>query len=196
MQIRDSEDAKSWRQFVELYSPLITRFCRWRGLSDHDAADVVQDVLVSVAKAIAKFQYDPKKGTFRSWLLKITRHAIAKQTAKAQKAPIPAGGHTVVAMIEATQEEEADTWDLEYRRNLFQWAATSVREEFQESSWSAFWKTTVEDCSGSEVAEQLGLSVGAVYVAKSRVLKRIREKVASVADEWDLSFQQTLMNAR
>ena len=108
--------------------------------------------------------------------------------AKKNRAPIPSGGHTVVAMLDAAQQPEADAWDLEYRKRLFQWAASNVRPEFQESSWSAFWKTTVEECTGSEVAVQLGLSVGAVYVAKSRVLKRIREKVASVADEWDLSF--------
>ena len=189
MQIRDTEDARSWRQFVELYTPLIMRFCRWRGLGDHDAADVVQDVLASIAKAIKTFEYDPKKGTFRSWLFTITRRAIWRQTGKKQRQPIPSGGQTVVAMLDATQEaEEDDTWDLEYRKRLFQWAADSVRPEFQTSSWDAFWKTTVEECRGTEVADQLGLTVGAVYVAKSRVLKRIREKVASVADEWDLRF--------
>ena len=189
LRVRDTEDHRSWEQFAEIYSPLIERFCAWRGLPNEDVRDVTQDVLAAVSHAIKKFDYDPQKGAFRAWLLTVTRNKLSTHMAKKNRQPAPRGAQTVVAMLDSRQPpapEEMDVWERDYRRRLFNWAAEKTQSDFEPVTWKAFWSTAVLGKPGGEVAEDLNLNIGSVYTAKSRVLKRIRERIATVADEWDI----------
>jgi RNA polymerase sigma-70 factor (ECF subfamily) len=184
IRLRDARDESAWGQFVEIYTPLIYGFCRGRGLQEADAADVCQEVLCTVSRGAARFEYDPSKGKFRNWLFTVVRSKLNNFFATRQRQPDPAGPSTLMQMVDADSNPvDQSEWDAQYLRHIFNWAAERVRPEFQESTWQAFWKTTVEEEDGKQVAESLGLSVGAVYVAKSRVLTRLRQEIQLVEEE-------------
>lgn len=188
LKIRDLENAGAWEEFVAIYEPLVTRFVLWRGFSRQDAADISQEVMAVVARTIRNFEYDPTKGKFRGWMLTVTRRQICQLLRQRSRQPVTVPSDEAGDAAEGVVPGDTDVWELEYRRRLFDWACALVRPQFQEPTWQAFWMTTVEDRPGAEVAAALGLQAGAVYVAKSRVLQRVREKIASVADEWDVTF--------
>jgi RNA polymerase sigma-70 factor (ECF subfamily) len=183
VRIRDAGDRLAWRQFVDLYAPLVYRFARQRGLQDADAADLTQEVLQAVAGASGRLEYDPARGSFRGWLFTVARNRLhnfrLRQRRHAQRFPQPEEGQLDAT---AAPEEEA-LWDREYEQRLFDWAAEQVRGHFQDSTWQAFWRTAVDGETAKDVADALGLSVGAVYVARSRVLARLREQIQEVQAE-------------
>lgn len=187
LRIKDADDGDAWSEFVELYTPLVFSFCRKRGLAEHDASDVTQEVMRSVARAIEGFDYDPEKGTFRSWFFTVTRSKLNNFFRKQARAPVAGGGTVMMDMInEQPDPKEERDWELDYRRQMFDWAAERVREKFAAQSWQAFWRTAVEDEDPAEVAADLGMTRGAVYAAKARAIAALREQVQNVAGEWDL----------
>jgi RNA polymerase sigma-70 factor (ECF subfamily) len=180
VRIRDAGDADAWRQFVQIYSSLIYGFARKRGLQDADAADLMQDVLRSVAGAVGRLNYDTRKGTFRGWLYTVTRNKLNNFLVGRQRQVRGTGDSNAQELLEEQAVEndgDAALWDQEYERRLFDWAAEQVRGEFQDATWQAFWETAVEDRSAAEVGKTLGMSVGSIYVAKSRVLARLKETI-------------------
>jgi RNA polymerase sigma factor (sigma-70 family) len=187
LRVRSPENAAAWEQFVEIYTPLIFGFCRGRGLQEADAADVAQEVMRALSRSLGKFEYQPEEGTFRSWLFTITRNKFNNFLERRRHRREAEGGTTVRELIEAQPCPEKDeSWDREYHQRLFDWACGQIRGEFQEATWQAFWRTAVGEESGEEVAKALGLSVGAVYVAKSRVRTRLRECIATVTGDGSL----------
>jgi RNA polymerase sigma-70 factor (ECF subfamily) len=186
LRVRDSRDKDAWAQFVAIYAPLIFAFARKKGLQDADAADVTQDVLNSVAGAMPRLEYDPDRGSFRGWLLTVVRNKLRDFH---ERRHIPAAGDTdAIRRLQehpAPQFDEDALWRQEYRQRLFGWAADHVRPTVEESTWQAFWQTAVEGKKASEVGRNLGLSVAAVYMAKSRVLTRIKEHIETVQGESD-----------
>ena len=185
LRIRDGQDKEAWRQFVEIYASLIYGFARKRGLQDADAADLMQDVLRSIASAVGRLDYDPRRGSFRSWLYTVTRNKLYSFLDGQRRHPRGSGDSGAQQLLEEQvgPDDSAAAWDQEYQRRLFAWAADQVRAEFQESTWQAFWQTAVEGKGPKDVARELNLSPGAVYVAKSRVIARLREKIQEVQDE-------------
>lgn len=184
LQLRDARNAQAWEQFVEIYTPLIHYFCRQRGLQEADAADVAQEVMSSVAQAIRKFQYDPQRGRFRNWLLTIVRSKLSNFARQQRRKPEPASASSLQWMVDQQlNPPDATDWEREYFRRMFHWAAERIRTEFNESTWQAFWGTAIEARDGKEVAAALGLSVGAVYVAKSRVVARLKQEIRNVDEE-------------
>jgi RNA polymerase sigma-70 factor (ECF subfamily) len=178
VRLRDPHDQEAWRQFVAVYAALIYGFARKRGLQDADAADVMQEVLRSVARAAGRFEYDPRRGSFRGWLFTATRNKVANFLRQRDGRPRASGDPDVRRRLdeEPAPDEEAD-WDRDYERRRFAWAAERVRGEFQPATWQAFWVTAVEGKGAKAASAATGLSVGAVYVARSRVLARLREEV-------------------
>ena len=167
LKIRNHADNDAWAEFVALYTPLIYRFCASRGVSETDIPDIAQETLQRVMSGIKSFDYEPEKGKFRSWLFRVTYSRLSRHFEKANKQPKGTGRTTIHRMLEEIPSEEVEAdWDLEYRRQMFDWAAAKVEPEVEEKTWQAFWDTAVEDRPGAAVAESLGMSVGAVYVAK------------------------------
>lgn len=180
IRIRDPRDQDAWRQFVRVYGSVIYGFARKRGLQDADAADLMQDVLRSVAGAAGRLDYDPRRGTFRSWLFTVTRNKVYNFLSGRRHQVRGSGGTTAQDVLQDQpnpQDDSADLWDREYEQRTFAWAVDQVRGEFQDSTWQAFWLTAVEGLGAKEVGQRLGLSPGAVYVAKSRVLARLKDQV-------------------
>jgi RNA polymerase sigma-70 factor (ECF subfamily) len=180
LRLRDAADQQAWGQFVELYGPLIYGFARKHGLQDADAADVMQEVLRSVAGAARRLEYDPERGSFRGWLFTVVRNKLRNFQARQGRHVQGKGDTTAQNLLEqhpAPADNPEALWDREYEQRLFAWAAEQIRGGFEEKTWQAFWQTAVEGHGAARVAEALGMSVGAVYIAKSRVLARLRQQI-------------------
>jgi RNA polymerase sigma factor (sigma-70 family) len=181
VRIRDLRDEMAWGEFARLYTPLIYRFARQNGLQDADASLVTQDVLVTVARTIHRFEYNPKSGSFRGWLKVVTRSRLS-DFLRAQGREIQGTGDTGILHVinEQPDASQHDLWEQEFRRTLFEWAVDRIRGDFEDTTWQAFWQTSVGDRKTNDVAKELGLSVGAVYIARSRVLARLRKEIEDV----------------
>jgi RNA polymerase sigma factor (sigma-70 family) len=183
VRLRDTQDGDAWAQFVDLYAPLIYAFGRKRGLQDADAADLSQEVLRAVSNGIRGLDYDPKRGTFRSWLFKVVRNKLRDFVAARSLREQGSGDsdlHRLLHEQPGRELEQEAVWEQEYEQQLFTWASEQVKRDVQETTWSAFWQTAVEGKSGKEVARELGLSVPAVYLAKGRVMTRLKELIQEV----------------
>ena len=182
LRIRDAGDQIAWREFVDIYAPLIHAYSLRRGLQDADAADVSQQVLQSIARAIPGFVYDPSKGSFRGWLFQITRNHLLKSMEKKRRLPTATGDTSFHEVLHQQQDEtdQEEIWELEHQRQLFHWAAEKVRADFKDSTWNAFWAVAVEGKPAADVAKVLGLTSGAVYIAKSRVTARLRKVIETI----------------
>ena len=187
--LRDGRDGDAWREFFDLYGPVVYRFARNRGLQDADAADLMQDVLRSVARNAPRMEYDPKRGTFRGWLYTVTRNKINNFLSSQRHRPKAIGDSDAHERLEAVAAREEDgpdaEWEREYQQRLTDRAMDLVKSEFQPATWQAFWGTAVEGKPAGEVGSGLKMSPGAVYVAKSRVLARLRDEVRRMLDEED-----------
>ncbi|TVQ03125.1 MAG: sigma-70 family RNA polymerase sigma factor [Planctomycetaceae bacterium] len=181
MRLRSAEDTAAWADFLAIYEPVIYRLARARGLQDADAREVTQDVLLAVAGAIHRF--DPTgKPRFAGWLARITRNAAIDRIRRSSLRG--GGGSDFFRLLEQVPDtsDESSLFELERRRALFRFAAARVRETVSDSSWQAFWATAVEGQEPAGVAKRLRVSVGAVYVARCRVLAKIKTAVTE-ADE-------------
>ncbi|MEZ6090023.1 MAG: sigma-70 family RNA polymerase sigma factor [Pirellulaceae bacterium] len=174
-----------WAEFVRLYRPLIYRVARARGMQDADAEDVTQAVLSRVQRAIGSFE-SKGPGSFRSWLYTVTRNRVITELTRGpfsgNRGPVASGDSQAAKELEQfpdAVEETKTLFRLEYRRMRFQHAAEIIREQVSESTWQCFWLTAAENRPVKEVAQQVGKSVGAVRVARCRVLAMIREEVAN-----------------
>ena len=187
VQLRTGSNHIAWQEFVKLYGPVIYGFARKRGLQDADAADLMQDVMRSVSAAIGRLDYDRQQGTFRGWLFTITRNKIFNFLSARRIRPQGSGDSATNQLLNSHPDEEdgSSAWEMEYQRRLASLAMEQIKSEFQDNTWRAFWLTSVEGASAAEVSKQLGLSTGAIYVAKSRVLARLKEAVEVLRQQED-----------
>lgn len=178
LKIRDTSDSRSWMEFVHIYTPLLYAYALKAGLQDSDAADVAQETLSQVIRHIGRFEYQRDRGTFRGWLFTIARNGIRKHANRGKRMVRGSGDTDHQALLDqAPSPNGEDPWEMEYQRRLFEMAAERIREEFRPATWQAFWRTSVEGIEASRVSEELRMSLGAVYIARSRVLTRLREEV-------------------
>ncbi len=182
--LRDGADVQAWSDFVNLYAPLVYGMARRSGLQDADAADLTQDVLRALVCAVPQFRYDPARGRFRGWLFTVARNQLRKFLNARRRRPVTTGGPTAEALLQqaAAPEEEA-AWEQEYQARLFELASERVRDCFRPATWQAFWRSAVEGEDAGAVAASLGMSVGAVYIARTRVLARLRQEVRLLEGE-------------
>ena len=182
-------DAHAWRELVELYSPLIVFWCQKKGLSAHDCEDILQDVFRTVVTNISRFRKERPADTFRGWLRVITHSRVMDHFRLTSTEANASGGSDAQRRlsqivqpsndIDTSSSNDTDE-ELDERaviRDLYLRAIEVIRNNFEATTWRAFWRVTVDGCTVQEVAEELGLRPGTVRVAKSRVLKRLREQL-------------------
>lgn len=169
--VRHPEDEAAWERFVALYSPLLLRWTRRWGLSADEGLDVVQEVLVTLLKQLPEFRYDPTLGRFRGWLKTIAWRQAASRSGRQL---VQAGG---ISSIDPPAPQDDPAEEIEHRAYLVRRALELMKTDFEDTTWRACWDQTVRGQPAAEVARALGLSEGAVYVAKCRVLKRLREEI-------------------
>jgi len=182
MRLRDPQDAESWNTFVSIYGPLILQYARHRGLQHADAADVAQDVLAQVARAIRDFTYQPERGRFRDWLGTVVRHCVHRFLKRQIKRPHAAGG-TDDTLVDMPAVDGDDDWTAAFHARVLHAALERVRPHFEATTWEAFRLAWLEQRSAADTARAVGVPIDAVYVAKSRVLKRLREEVTTLAED-------------
>jgi RNA polymerase sigma-70 factor (ECF subfamily) len=178
--LREPANQIAWEEFVAVYEPAVYGFARKKGLQDADARDLCQDVLRAVALAIERWDLDRNRGSFRGWLFRIARNMLINFVTSRKVRDRNAGDSEVQRMLTEAPARGADDsalYEAEYRRQIFVWAAEAVRGEFAESTWQAFWRTAVDGCDTKSVAAELDISTGAVYIARSRVIARLRERI-------------------
>ena len=201
--LQDPRNDSAWSEFLSIYEPVIYAIARKKGLQDADARDLCQELFGIVGKAIERWEFDRERGSFRGWLFRIARNLSVNLLTRRVRdrgiggGPDSGGGADDSAdgldwrtleqapasrSFDPAWDADAELVDWEYRRRLFRWAADSIRKEFTASTWQGFWLTAVERLPVKEVASRLGVSPGAVYIAKSRVLARLRERVGEIAD--------------
>lgn len=187
IRLKTPRDERAWGEFVEIYEPLIHRLARDKGVQKADADDLAQEVFRSVAAAIEGWDPDPGRGSFRGWLSRIARNLIVNLLAARgrQGACVGAGGTEMVEILEAQPASESDStlFDLEYRRRIFAVASQRAHVSFHETTWQAFWQTSVEGREVAAVAAELGISPGALYVARSRVMARLRQEIERIEED-------------
>jgi len=184
MRIRDVGDAESWRIFATIYAPLVYRYACRHGLQDADAADLSQDVMEKVARAIRSFDYQPAKGRFRDWLLTITRRQVAQfHECRARRPEQLFGSVELEQLGEGTDRPDAD-WNEDFHALVLQAALDRARPYFEPMTWCAFESVWLENRSAAETADALSLHIELVYYAKSRVLKRLREEVQEIVEDF------------
>jgi RNA polymerase sigma-70 factor (ECF subfamily) len=177
-------DAEAWERVVRLYGPLVLFWGRRAGLSEADAADLLQDVFRSVAGAIAGFRLDRAGDTFRGWLWTITRNKLRDHFRNLAREPVAAGGTEAQDRFHQIPEAEPDSSpESEPSKALLHRALESVRPAFEERTWQAFWRTTVDGRPPADVAAELGLGLASVYQARTRVLRRLRQELGGVLDQ-------------
>jgi len=176
IRVRDPSNRAAWLEFERLYRPVIFRIARAKGLQHADALDLVQQVLISVATAIDRYEKQSDGVRFRNWLSRITRNAILKALLR-QPRERAVGGSAILDVLSNLPAADPETDALinfEYRRELFQRAAEKVRSEVIESTWLAFELTALQQVPIDRAAQVLAVSIGSVYAARSRVMRRIR----------------------
>src|SRR5262245_17414265 len=182
LRLRDPGDGTAWKDFVDVYTPLVYGYARKQGLQDADAADLSQEVLGAVAGAVGRLEYDPTKGAFRNWLFTVVRRKLSNWRRAQRSRPESnngVGAGRLLDQFPAPQEYNAE-WEAEWEQRLFAWSCAQARREVTDVTWQAFWRTAFDDQPGKQVAADLGLSVAAVYRARSRVLARLKSLVQSV----------------
>jgi RNA polymerase sigma factor (sigma-70 family) len=183
----DPGDTRSWQIFVDVYGPLIYRHARSRRLQDADAAEVTQEVLFQVSRSIQNFEYRPGQARFRDWLGTVTENKIRSWCTR-QAGTVRAKGETgpgdALAGLAATARETS--WEEEFNDHLLQAALARTRGHFEEQTWRAFELVWRDHRPEAEVARELGQRINWVYLAKSRVLKRLRAEVQELAEDMPL----------
>ncbi len=181
LRLQSNNDAEAWQQFVEIYGPLVFRIAKSRGLQAADAHDVSQEVLVRVAKSIGQWQPDPSIGSFRGWLSRIARNLVIDFLRNKNRLPRTTDNSDIRMYVEQVPDRSAESqlFDIEFEKQVFAWAADQVKPSFESNTWHAFWLTAVDSIPVAEVADQLGLSRGAVYIARSRVMARLKKTIDS-----------------
>ncbi|HUT95377.1 MAG TPA: sigma-70 family RNA polymerase sigma factor [Thermoguttaceae bacterium] len=180
-----TRDPEAWRRLSSLYAPEVYRWCLKKGLRPEDAADVVQEVFRTVAGRIDDFHRKSPRDTFRGWLWTITRNKLGDFFRREQRRAVAEGGtdaYQRLSQLAADVTEDSEVAPVAASCELSHRVLEIIRSEFEEKTWRAFWEVVVEQVSPRGTAAKLGMTTNAVYVAKSRVLRRLREELGDVID--------------
>jgi RNA polymerase sigma-70 factor (ECF subfamily) len=184
VRVRDVGDAEAWRTFVTLFAPLVYRSAGRHGLQDADAADLTQEVMGEVARAIRSFEYHPERGRFRDWLRTITRRRLARfQKVRARRPEQPWGAEALEQVEDGDDRPDAD-WNDSFNAQVLRTALQRIQPCFEPMTWRAFQRVWLENRSAAETAGELSLRIDLVYLAKSRVLKRLEKEVHEIAEDF------------
>jgi RNA polymerase sigma-70 factor (ECF subfamily) len=167
----------AWQEFVDIYDPFLYRFMRRRGLDDFAARDLVQRVMMSVMQSVEKWQPISGGPKFRSWLFAIARNHLINERRRNTKEAQRLGVVQELSQAAMQTMETLACDESDFRREAILFAASRIRCQLEATTWQAFWLTSVEGLDCKEAASELGIDVGSVYTARSRVLRRVREQL-------------------
>jgi len=177
------QDPEAWERLTYLYFPLIYDWCRRKGLAPEDSRDVSQNVFMSIAKCTMRFQHEEGANSFRGWLWGVTNNHVKYYLRQQAGQPQATGGSSALRRLadigkvaEAIDDAAEQVDGRNSERGVLKRAVKLMQKDFEEPTWQAFWSTAVEGRPAADVAADLKISTNAVYLAKSRVLRRLREE--------------------
>ena len=180
---RQRDDNAAWQRLVDLYTPFIHGLLKRQNIPQQDASDLVQEVLAIVVRELPTFEYDPKRGTFRAWLRTITVNCLR---AYWRRPTLRGSGddkvYDMLDQLADSNSEASRLWDQEHDQFVWRKLVDVIRPEFGPSTWRAFCLVTLEGVSPAQAAEQLGITTNAVFIAKSRVMQRLKEEASGLID--------------
>jgi len=178
-------DREAWQRLSELYGPVVYRWARQAGLQPHDAADVLQNVFHALARNIGSYRQRSSGDSFRGWLWTVTRNKVRDHYRERRDRACAAGGTTAYQRLEQLPERppepDSECGSVEIRQ-MRRRALNLVKDHFERTTWQAFWRAVVVGESAADIADDLGVSVWAVYKAKSRVLQRLRAELEGLVE--------------
>ena len=185
LRLKNSQDHQAWIDFVLLYEPVVYRLLRRSGLQDADSRELLQELFLTVSRNIERWAPTSGQGSFRAWLRRVTRNLLINWLKQRQRHSSAVGGSDfqfLLNQVPAAGPEGSD-FDYELRRALFRRASEVVRPEIAPKTWTAFWETGVLGASAAVTAQKLGMTAGAVRVAKCRVVARLQVVIAELEME-------------
>lgn len=183
--LRQQPDADSWQRLVDLYTPLIRGWLQRYDVPHEDANDLIQDVMGVLVRELPQFQHSRQPGAFRSWLRTVTVHRLGAYWRSRQRRPAATGGSDFAEMLDQLEDPASGLsrlWNEEHDRHVIQRVMQLVEPEFQPTTWQAFRRVVMDGQKAAAVAAELGISVNAVVIAKSRVLHRLRQEMQGLVD--------------
>lgn len=177
--LKQPGEERAWERFTELYTPLLYFWMRRQGLQAQDAADAVQEVLALLVRKLPEFEYD-RHGSFRAWLRTVALNKLRDLRRRPLEPTVDANDPALANLPDPAPEDALE--EAEYRQHLVRQALQLMQQDFQPATWKACWEYAVEGRPAAEVAEELGIAIGMVYVAKSRVLARLRQELEGLLD--------------
>ena len=182
IRLRNEQDEPAWRDFVTAYEPFLMRLVARQGVPEHHVPDVTQQILIAIGRSVENWKPDNRPESFRRWLATVSRHVVIKFMTRERKQAAGPGGTEWIQQLREVPSTPNASDDAKYQRELIIWTAEQVRHEFLETSWAAFWATVIEGQAVSDVAKQLNVSPGSIYMSRSRIMARIRTRVQEVED--------------
>lgn len=173
------DDSSAWKELVTLYSPLVDFWVRRTGISEDELQDLRQEVFFAVSRSINRFQPSGNSGSFRAWLWSLSRHKMIDWIRSQQCSPQAEGGSTALHAVQQIPEQldEQDQSERLQFNDLIHRALEQTRNEFEQKSWQAFWRTTIDGLSVAQVAEELSIAPATVRQHRSRILRRLRQQL-------------------
>lgn len=189
--LRDLDDAESWRAFFETYWELLYNVARQSGLDDSAAQDVVQETVIGVARHMPEFHYEPAKGSFKHWLLRIARRRIIDHLRRVYRQP-PRSEHTLEALDEKEPDAVTDpaierieaAWEEQWERRVFHAAIEQVKREVNPKHFQIFDYAVLKEWPVAKVAQTLRVNAAQVYLARHRVARAVKQRANVLRDEF------------
>lgn len=183
VRLKGDLDEAAWEEFVAQYESFLHHLAARQGVPAALVPDVIQQVLMAVARSIEGWQTDGHQASFRRWLSTVARNVAIKFMTRERRHLSPLGSTELMELLRNVPDRSEPLMLQQYEQELILWAAEQVRGEFVASSWSAFHGTIIEQRPVAEVAHELGVSAGSIYMSRSRIIARIRRRVQSVLHE-------------
>jgi RNA polymerase sigma-70 factor (ECF subfamily) len=188
IRIADPKDSVAWAEFVAIYEPVLERVAKARGLQADDAKELAQEVLITVMHSISRFEISPRVGSFRRWLATIVGNKI-HDFFRAANRHTEVGSRSRVDLHGLKDESLPDIdeqLESQWRHQMFAEAVDAIRNTVEGETWLAFWRTSIDLVPAEEVAQELGVSIGNIYVARSRVISKLRKWVQDRTEsDWE-----------
>lgn len=183
VRLAGDRDQLAWTEFVSAYEPFLRRLLVRQGVSERHLSDVSQQVLLAIAQSVERWTDDGRPASFRRWLSRVARNVVIKFMSRERRQVGGQGGSEWLEVLANAPDPAEDRLTKQYEFELLVWAAEQVRPHFRAASWQAFWATVVEGRPVADVAAELHLSPGSIYMSRSRIMAGIREKVREILAE-------------
>ncbi len=183
--LHDRSDSVAWRRLVDLYSPLINAWLLRHGVSAEDAEDLTQEVLEVVVREVSRFRHNGRVGAFRTWLRTITINCLRQSLRSRRLRSQATGSPDFTAMLDQLEDPASDLsrrWDWEHDQHVLGRLLELIEPDFRPATWLAFRRQVIDGASAETVAVELGMTVNAVLIAKSRALSHLRQTAHGLVD--------------